>query len=557
MVLMVALLSIAYVTTSSMAQVAFSRQRQVANNLATQTIEQVRALPFATVSSGLLLSDVSSGSDTNITSCGSGYCYGTPSEPIPTTSSAPPAPLDPHVATQTIGGSTYTVSTYVTEYNSVTSPNVLRVTANVSWTPAAIRGVASSVRAQTLVYSSSTGCLLNTTHPFAAPCQPSFFASATDGAGLVQINPDSTYGTPVSLTSASISPVVTRDTMTIGQVSSVVGAVQNSHAALVYGSTSTAQGSAQVNASASSDPASSSTTDGTASTASQTVSTLSTSDANGSTLSVTGSGGDSGLAEVTTSANAANPCTDLNGLGTTNSLPCGFETATQASATSAGLDVKLGSSDLGPASLVSVPSETTKAFTTYATGPDGTYCVGTTGDGCVDTRATRTVGTITMGGLPSNVTAPTGWAGYLVKISGWTDTVTTEVGVDTVAPTATAAGTISYWAGGAYGTATIGTGAQPTVTQVSRTGSLGGQSYTVTETVAAGGLSAGSAGISDPGACTSPCTRQAATSATSTSPQVTIDYQIVWGTERWGLNISFNLGSLTASGTYGVSPSAG
>ena len=553
----------AYVATSSLGQVNFSRLRQVANNLATQTMEEVRALPFATISAGLLASDVSGG-DANITTggaCGSNYCYR--GEIIPTTSTVPPVPLDPHASTRTLNGSTFTISTYVTEYNNVTSPNVLRVTVNVAWSGSGIGGVASSIKVQTLVYSSSTGCLSNTTHPFAGPCQPSFIASATDGVGQVTVTPDSTYGTPVSLISAALNAVLADDTLTMSQVSSLTGSVQNSGAKLQYGSTTTTQGTAQVSASADSDPATSGgRTYGTASTTPNPSGTLSLSDGGGSTFSVVGSAGDTATADDTTSASATNACTDLGGTAVLNLEPCTFQTASQAAATSATLHVKeapsQGTSDLGTATLVSIPSETAKTFATYQNASGGSYCTQTSGDGCVDSRATRTVGTVTMGGLPSGVSAPTGWLGYLVQISGWTDTVTSEVGVGTVAPTASNSASIKYWTGSGYSTATVGTTSSSlTVSSVSRSGSLGGQSYTVTETVAAGGATTGSASVSDPGSCTPPCTRQSVTSATSTSPQVTIDYQVAWGAEKWGLVVSFNLGSLSASDTYGVAPGAG
>ena len=63
--------ALGYVLTGSMVNVAFARQRQVANHLATQAMEQVRALPFSTLAAGLDRTDLAT-ADPNITVAGSG-----------------------------------------------------------------------------------------------------------------------------------------------------------------------------------------------------------------------------------------------------------------------------------------------------------------------------------------------------------------------------------------------------------------------------------------------------------------------------------------------------
>src|SRR5436190_1023674 len=52
-VILVAVIILAYTVSSSLANVAYSRQRDGANALANQTMEQLRALPFATIQAGL------------------------------------------------------------------------------------------------------------------------------------------------------------------------------------------------------------------------------------------------------------------------------------------------------------------------------------------------------------------------------------------------------------------------------------------------------------------------------------------------------------------------
>src|SRR5213594_5235335 len=92
-ILLTALVGLAYTTIISLSYLATSRDHQSANGLANQTMEQVRALPFATLEGGLDNADLSTsinvGSpsyDSNIQTGGCGgssplYCYG--GEPIP------------------------------------------------------------------------------------------------------------------------------------------------------------------------------------------------------------------------------------------------------------------------------------------------------------------------------------------------------------------------------------------------------------------------------------------------------------------------------------------
>src|SRR3989442_9212686 len=75
-IMLVALLALAYTATIGFSDIALARQRQGASGLANQTIEQIRALPFDVVKKGLGNTDLSSGSDPNITACGANYCYG-------------------------------------------------------------------------------------------------------------------------------------------------------------------------------------------------------------------------------------------------------------------------------------------------------------------------------------------------------------------------------------------------------------------------------------------------------------------------------------------------
>src|SRR5437588_9202736 len=121
------------VVTRSLCYVGFARQRDTANSLADQTMEQIRALPFASIQAGLANSDLSTTGDTNILKSGVGscpanaYCFkvtpnaGQCPSGVPAYGERMPhgaiagtqAPLIPHQQTITVGPTTFTVSSYL------------------------------------------------------------------------------------------------------------------------------------------------------------------------------------------------------------------------------------------------------------------------------------------------------------------------------------------------------------------------------------------------------------------------------------------------------------
>jgi len=193
-VLMVALVSLAYLVLIGFSDIALARQRQGANGLANQTLEQVRALPFDTLKKGLSNADLTASTTTGNASfdpniikngtCGAPtvYCY--KGEAIPRGANPNVVPLVPHQQKLKIGSTSYTIRTYVTYYNNITTNNTFRVTVEVTWANSQIGGVSNKVTAQTIAFS-GTGCLSTSTHPFAAPCQPFFYGSGTWDAATV------------------------------------------------------------------------------------------------------------------------------------------------------------------------------------------------------------------------------------------------------------------------------------------------------------------------------------------------------------------------------------
>ena len=144
-VLFIALLALARTAAVGFTDIALSRQRTQANQIANKVLEQVRGLSYERVTDGLKTSDLTG--DSNVVSCPDSFQY------FMTCPQSDPAaekivhnddpgddlPLVPH--RRTFGSpdytSTFTASVYVTEAKEVPITGAFRVTALVSWVPPA------------------------------------------------------------------------------------------------------------------------------------------------------------------------------------------------------------------------------------------------------------------------------------------------------------------------------------------------------------------------------------------------------------------------------------
>ena len=164
---------------------ATARQRQAATAIADQLVEQVRALPFSTVSQGMRDSDLSS--DSNIVTCSGTYKYKSCSgETIVHASGASTPPLYPHTATlgQPAYPDTFNRYVYVTYADSNTS--VYRIAVQVSWTS---NGSTSSVQTQTLLTSpKSSGD--SSTQVTSGSSSASYYGTGSASAGSVIVSPN-------------------------------------------------------------------------------------------------------------------------------------------------------------------------------------------------------------------------------------------------------------------------------------------------------------------------------------------------------------------------------
>lgn len=464
------LITLAMSASSGFRYVAIGREEQAANQIANQLMEEVRGLAFTKVSQGLQTSDL--GTDPNIvTGCGgdaSGVyrlesCSG--ERIVSTNFDCPTRPTDCSVPlvpnNGTIGEADgypvdYTWRSYVT--NNCTSAtggcaevDPYRVRIIVEWTgPGA--GAAGLQRVTTeSLFHSPRGCGSAQTHPFAAPCQPFFYGQALAPAGRMTVN-----GTVsgVDFSSGVITTTGVDSTMQVEQVSSVAGSWTQTGTELTT-SAGVTLGGATTSRSTAADSDPSGTTPGYSATPSGALGTASNQFAsgNGSFVQVQNPANDTGQAISATQAGGADVCppsppappveTDLQ--------PCGGAMALQAAGTARVVGHFHGfASDLGDANLVSIgiPTAHTTAFS------DRIPVTGVNGN--VRSTATRTFGTVRIGGLPDLVLAPVGWLGFFVQLSGYTDTIQATAGTNAAAPTATiGGGTLSYWNGTGYSSVSL------------------------------------------------------------------------------------------------------
>ncbi len=127
--------------------------------------------------------------------------------------------------------------------------------------------------------------------------------------------------------------------------------------------------------------------------------------------------------------------------GQADARPCGYATAAPSGTITETLSLPLG---VGDAALVQVAGTNT-ASTAFAdrVAPGAA-------DGSQRESVTRVLPDISIGGLPSGISAPAGWNGYWLLLTGFTATVRAEAGINTNAPSVSVGGTISAWNGNGY-----------------------------------------------------------------------------------------------------------
>jgi hypothetical protein len=534
-VLLIALLGIGLEIGTQYSSIGSSHNEQTGDAILNRLLDEARALPYTVVAKGLSSADASATSTTTyITRTGTGTAIWVFHDPTlgsgegtgevinhysPPAGLTPPPPFSAHKSCFSEKGTSvsctsrpfFTALTFPTKYGSKVTTAATGKTLAVTWVTKVIRltvlvtwkapgnGSPTAVSGQTLIFAKTVACtspgLLSTPSP--ASCQPNFTANARAGSGVVAVKPAT--GAPTGrairgLTFSSFDLLLpgSSSNQTLTQTSTVLGMTNASGGTIAP--TSTRDQEAVVLTKATNDLATG-TSDDESLSLTQSASALSAASGTGGySITATPSSSDSGTSTSTTSASSAHACTNFTGTDLTTALPCGAGRATQASA--AALRARFGGA--GAATLLVVAGTTTypdRVVTArYARGALPTTCPTTAKGGCIDAAAEGRIPTATLAGLPAAFTAPTGWSGALVRLSGfdarataWARSASTWLS----GKMATVTGTLRYYNGSGYTTVALGSAAQEITPSVTVT--TGTFTVAITSRLAVGGAACSAA----------------------------------------------------------------
>jgi hypothetical protein len=569
-VLMLVLFGVSSVLATQLVSVGSSSRQVVADGLLNKAMEEVRAVPYTIVEEGLSPTDVCG--DSQITAAGcpnpTSATYGGESVPFVDTTYSQ-APFTPkHQATEIVNGTSYTVSAYPTVYaGSPSASGIMRVTVVVSWRSDGLPDV-KTVSAQTLVYPGT--CYVNGVCPFPGVSQSFFYANASAGTANAFSLTGVLSGTTFTQLQALLAQV--SSSMQVEQVSKVLGSLTTSGVEADGTSTGTQTlGATSVSSEADNDP-------GTSNASWQTSTVNQSSGSLGMGLGV---GSDSGATTSTVAASSSPPqgasyCYHDYTLSAyeKTGLPCG---STYLTGSALSVDLPLVDS-LGTVPLAQVASENVSSFVSRytAAGTSSTYCDtggATYGDGCVHADVQRTFGSVEFGGLPSLLgTEPVGWGGnggscpngnYLVGLFGYTESASSESGVDAAAPTASAsAGTLCYYTGNVlnpYSSVSLSNlveqGATPLTISPSATVNIGvlgvGISVSVSASLTTGTVTDVPNTVTD---CSAALCQASSSISSPISGSVGLDVTVA-GVTIANVTLQVDMGSITAATSYRAVPS--
>jgi len=460
------------VLVSSLQTVAQARQRQTATALATRSLEQLRALPYAVVTGSDLTTapnaDYITGSSPNFTFAPPATILTGVSEPLVVTVCTSLKPVCSGMkSTQLIDTVAYTVQRYVTKAALTAGGQAYNLTALVSWksSPSAIT--------RTIVERSTTfsptGCLSTAQHPFSGPCQAYFTAQAGQSAAAFQVTDPTDSSADIQGLNGRLVELSLPDLSAGLQIEQTASGNSNvaTSGVRTLGTTPGAAGNKPAGASVDSDPSS----------APGQLVTTSVTQTNGSvslsgnlasvgTLSATPGSTGTGTVWSAIGANSSY-CQDPTLTGSTG-LTTGPTSTTLGPCSSAKTTAGAGGAiiyttpDGKVVSLLTLgaapnPSSAVAAsISNLASNANASACVGTTtAPGCVHAAVSRSVGTLTVGSATGG-NGPAAMTSGIFNISGLAETAEAERGVGAAsAATFTRAGSVNYWNGSTYTTISL------------------------------------------------------------------------------------------------------
>jgi type II secretory pathway pseudopilin PulG len=464
-ILMIALLALARTATVAFTDVAASRQRQTANQLANQLVEEVRGIPYGSVERGLKTNQLTG--DTNVVNCAGTYYFpvcppAAGAEKLVHTNGGPNVrPLVPHRGT--VGPpefpTTFSWSVYVTEAADAPSAGAYRITARVGWAQAQRGGVRNSIDASTLMYA-PTGSVDESTHPFVGPKQAYFFGTSNAGAGTMTVSgsiPGLTFDRMTADLLQTSATVQTEQTVRSEGITYLPGLSQS-----VAGVESNAAGQSDA-AQADTDPVTVPGTYDSKNVGPQPFGSLSLS-AVDRTLIGWVDGLDQGETTAATAAGGSSACNSQS-----DGYACAFGSVIQPDGGSEAPGDEVWDSSL----MLTSPNWGMVEFLRVGsiTQPSTAYArrTGAGPAGIVRANATWVLPEIRVAGVPTFMDPPhNNWRGYWVRLTGFSITAQAEAGPAAATPTFSLSGTIEYWRNNNYTSQSITSSASTlSMTQIS------------------------------------------------------------------------------------------
>ncbi len=570
------------VQTSALVTTVHAKQRQQGTAVANEVMEELRALPWATILRGNDDAYSSAGPDP--------FAPGGVLKPAfdsaidegmiitsmdianaPTGAQVPAAPplydlSGSNVTLVTdpaIPDTVFTARSYVSRESSMPT-GVVNLTVIVTWTPRNT-DVERHVLVRSSAYAPSGGCGEAAETPFLGACQAMLDADAGARSPTLTL-----AGFELDLSAAPGSPEAAPQASTVLPGSDVVmaqmstsesAATMTSFQASIAGSRVTAAGSALTTDTGNAEQGRGQAVNS----ASSDVGAAGAAPPNPADVPAnTGTTG-SRLISGTEHSILLNPPSSLSGAarakaggscrtGVPVDQPCSQGTVGSEAGMSASLTIPGATFPLITTTGASTRDAWTARFPTAASTSAAVGCTTIADAGCVSAGASRALASMTMasGGwsLPAGGSGPT----QLVQLTGYADSVRTEHGVGKIAvpPAFSRSGSLQVWNGTTMATVNLspaGSGTSVTIPQVVKT--VGGRTVFAEGKVEVRPSATTRTG-SDPACSTAPC------GVTIEQPSVTVSltYTIVQGTDAHVVVVGFDLGAIRASAKYQAAPDA-
>ena len=564
MVVFASLTALAYTASNGFRYIGYGRDRIQATGIANRVMEDIRGLAYTKITGGIPTSELTS--DSRIVDCSGEYRFQscTGEEIVSSTFDATyeAAWLVPHTDSMSVGNLDVTYATYVTNDDPTTNP--YRVTVLIEWANGAIGNAPNnSVRVQSLFWSPE-GCVNSTTHPFAAPCQPFFYGQVDAPQPLLSVT-GQLFDFGIDFESLEVTLPGIAATAQEEQTTDLDATTTLSGITFVDSAGEESAGNQQAKADA----------DNKAETATGVTGGGTTTDVTADTLSrmVTGCCGQIGLRATVAAGDTEgrSASVDASGVDTyacpttgtreTDLLPCSGAHSRQVGAATVEVLHSHVLAPVGAANLLRVVGPVTD--TTVKIDRDAA-AVGQ--DGLIDVVASRTLGTVQLGGFPtSGMTPPAGMSStatsdtnYCVRLVGYQDTVRAVAGESTAtSPSASiTAGTFYYYSGSGYSNKAVTDTTLDTLTVTCSSGTqvVGASTALWRVTVVSGGIAHATATTAQTTDPTDPTIRWDVQADTQPI-EITIRYEfIVDGITQINLSATFDPGDLLAHGIYEPPP---